>query len=257
MSRPRALLDGGRSGNEALGVSTFLQRSSNACGAGGTYAGTPRGRRRRTGESLRVPMAAALSWTVSNADSGVTRVRVGTGAGLILLGVQRSNAAMPSVLSDTWWEKDSGRITATQVRSGHWQHNWKSPGTRAECSPGHCQVDEAQRVASLEVEQPRSFSNRTSPYPTPGTLPFAAAGGEPTVADVGPSRDSWGTGSSSAYSAGQGFNLTIPLYGRHHLRARPRIRCLGRRRAFPVPRWSAEDTPQRVLRGVGGRPEES
>ena len=43
-------------------------------GPGGTYTRTPRGRERRTSESLRVPMAAALSWTVSNADRGVTRV---------------------------------------------------------------------------------------------------------------------------------------------------------------------------------------
>lgn len=41
-------------------------------------------------------------------------------------------------------------------------------------------------MASLEVEHPRSFSNHTSPHPTPGTLLLVAAGGEPTVADVGP-----------------------------------------------------------------------
>src|SRR5687768_9845785 len=66
MSLPDALLDGCRSGNEAPRFSTLLQRSSNAWGAEGTYAGTRRGYQWRTGESLRVPMAAALSWTVSN-----------------------------------------------------------------------------------------------------------------------------------------------------------------------------------------------
>ncbi len=57
---------------------------------------------------------------------------------------------------------------------------------RFQSSSGHCQVDEDSAFLPLEAERQRSFSRRTSPYPTRGTPAFATTGGEPTAADVGP-----------------------------------------------------------------------
>ena len=75
MSGPHALLDGGRSGDEAPRVPALLQRSSRPCGAGRASAGNDPGGERRPRKSRFVSLAAALSWSLSHADGGVRCVR--------------------------------------------------------------------------------------------------------------------------------------------------------------------------------------
>ena len=70
------------------------------------------------------------------------------------------------------------RIFREKASGGRWD--------RPQLLQRHCQVDENSAFLPLEAERPRSFSRRTSPYPTRGTPAFATTGGEPTAADVGP-----------------------------------------------------------------------
>jgi hypothetical protein len=73
---PHAVLDGDGFGDEAPRFPALLQRSSHARGAGRRHAGTEHGAGKRPRACQFVSMAAALSRAVSDADGGVTRVRL-------------------------------------------------------------------------------------------------------------------------------------------------------------------------------------
>ncbi len=66
-----SILDDHRSGKEATRFPALLQRLSNACRAGRAHAGTEPWRRSLTCKFQVISMAAALSRTLSDANSGM------------------------------------------------------------------------------------------------------------------------------------------------------------------------------------------
>src|SRR5262249_13003148 len=72
MPGPHLVLDDRRSGDEAPRFPTLLQRSPHACRAERTHARLELRPGPRTCEYSFAALAGALSWAVSNTDSGVT-----------------------------------------------------------------------------------------------------------------------------------------------------------------------------------------